>query len=148
MKNNSEISERITEIIEYLSINPNLLAKNLGYERSQTIYDIIKKKSAPSYDFFQRFMSSEYSDKISIKWLFTGDGKISDVKKLDSEQIGSPPCEKCKLKDELIESLRREIETQGQFIKHLQAQNSPIESGQKRKEPSSGYGNSSVGEAV
>lgn len=73
---NTEISARIAEIIDYTGSTPNNFAKILGYARSQTIYDIINGKSAPSYDFFRRFMISEFSEIINIKWLLTGEGNM------------------------------------------------------------------------
>ena len=39
---NTEISERISKLIEALGIKPNAFALALGYNRSQTIYDIVK----------------------------------------------------------------------------------------------------------
>lgn len=76
MKKNTEISARIAQIIENQGITSNLFAKKLGYDRSQTVYDIINSKSAPSYDFFRRFEISEYSEIINISWLFTGQGEM------------------------------------------------------------------------
>lgn len=73
---NTEISERVFLMIQKLSSNPNSFAAGLGYTRSQTIYDILNGKSAPSYDFFRRFMFSPYSQQISIDWLLTGRGKM------------------------------------------------------------------------
>lgn len=75
-KKDPEISERVSLIIQRLSPNPNSFATDLGYAKSQTIYDIINGKSAPSYDFFRRFMLSEYSGIVSINWLLTGRGKM------------------------------------------------------------------------
>ncbi|MEN6453392.1 MAG: helix-turn-helix transcriptional regulator [Prolixibacteraceae bacterium] len=75
-KKDTEISERVSLIIERLSPSPNSFAADLGYAKSQTIYDVINGKSAPSNDFFRRFMLSEYSGIISINWLLTGRGKM------------------------------------------------------------------------
>jgi len=72
----TEISERISQFINYLNINRNEFAKKLKYGRSQTIYDILNGKSAPSYDFFNRLYLSEYSDKINPIWLLTGKGSM------------------------------------------------------------------------
>lgn len=72
----AEISVRITQLIEYISETPNSFATKLGYSRAQTIYDILKMKSAPSYDFFQRFANSEFSVTISLNWLLTGKGAM------------------------------------------------------------------------
>ena len=71
---NAEISARIDEIICLLHTNPNKFANALGYKRAQTIYDILDGKSAPSYDFFNRFTMSGYSVFINLRWLLTGKG--------------------------------------------------------------------------
>lgn len=71
---NAEISARIDEIICLLHTNPNKFANALGYKRAQTIYDILDGKSAPSYDFFNRFAMSGYSVFINLRWLLTGNG--------------------------------------------------------------------------
>lgn len=73
---NTEISERISQMIDFLEINKNEFARKLNYDRSQTIYDITKGKSAPSFDFFQRFYDSEFSEIINPIWLFTGKGNM------------------------------------------------------------------------
>lgn len=85
MEINTEISERIKQVIDYLKVNPNVFAKTLGYERSQTIYDIMRGKSAPSFDFFNKLENSEYSVKINTKWLLTGKGEISPSNNLVME---------------------------------------------------------------
>lgn len=72
----SEISARISDIIECCATTPNNFAKVLGYTRAQTIYDILNGKSAPSYDFFRRFSESEYSAIINLKWLLSGDADM------------------------------------------------------------------------
>ena len=75
-RKNTEISARIAEIIEKMGETANSFAKSLGYSRSQTIYDIVNGKSAPSYDFFNRFANSEYSELIDLQWLLTGNGSM------------------------------------------------------------------------
>ena len=76
MKKNTEISERIEMLLTHLGINRNLFAKTLGYDRSQTVYDIINGKAKPSYDFFDRFLNSEYSDIINLEWLISEKGDM------------------------------------------------------------------------
>ena len=73
-KKNTEISARVARMIEILGQNPNSFAKKLGYGRAQTIYDIIEGKSAPSYDFFNRFVMSEFSVSFNLRWLLAGEG--------------------------------------------------------------------------
>lgn len=72
----SEISERISEIIEHFGETKNSFALKLGYKRSQTVYDILNMKSQPSYDFMKRFQLSEYSEYINTDWLITGRGDM------------------------------------------------------------------------
>lgn len=73
---NAEISARIAEILQYTGDTRNGFAVRLGYERAQTVYDVMNMKSAPSYDFFRRFSISEYSDIIDLKWLLSGKGPM------------------------------------------------------------------------
>lgn len=77
---NAEISARISKILEKEGLTPNNFAQKLGYSRSQTIYDIINCKSAPSYDFFNRFAISEFSETYNLNWLLTGRGNMSKGK--------------------------------------------------------------------
>lgn len=83
---NTEISERISKLIEALRIKPNAFAIALGYKRSQTIYDIINGKSAPSYDFFNKLALSEYSEIVDMNWVLTGHGR--PLQKNESEKEG------------------------------------------------------------
>lgn len=76
---NTEISARVAEMIEILDETPNSFAKRLGYSRSQTLYDILSGKSAPSYDFFHKFATSEFSAIVSLRWLLTGIGEVKEV---------------------------------------------------------------------
>ena len=64
------------KVIDYLGETPNSFALKLGYQRAQTIYDIQKMKSAPSYDFFLRFMNAGYSEIINLDWLLSGKGDM------------------------------------------------------------------------
>lgn len=70
-------------IIENEKVTPNKFSQNLGYERSQTIHDILNSKSNPSYDFFYRFAKSEYSEFYDLHWLVTGEGEMLKPKVQD-----------------------------------------------------------------
>ena len=84
----TKISDRVRMIIENEKVTPNKFSQNLGYERSQTIHDILNSKSNPSYDFFYRFAKSEYSEFYDLYWLITGEGEWQKQKIQD--QLVSP----------------------------------------------------------
>ena len=86
---NAEISARIAEILQYTGDTRNGFAVKLGYERAQTVYDVMNMKSAPSYDFFRRFSISEYSDIIDLKWLLSGKGPM--LRADDAPALPAPP---------------------------------------------------------
>lgn len=83
-KKNTEISDRISLMLNSLNVKPNSFAQSLGYKRSQTIYDIINGKSAPSFDFFNKMAISEYSEIINMDWLLTGRGNIFNTKSTEN----------------------------------------------------------------
>ena len=83
---NAEISVRVGKILSLLHTNANKFANSLGYNRAQTVYDILDGKSAPSYDFFRRLAISEYSAIIDLRWLLTGIGEpLTERGQLNSE---------------------------------------------------------------
>jgi len=75
-KKNTEISDRFNLMIHQLGLNANAFAKALGYDRSQAIYDIIKGKSSPSFDFFVRLKNSEFAGIFNLDWIITGEGEM------------------------------------------------------------------------
>jgi len=134
VQKNTEISLRITEIIEYLKVTPHNFAKSLGYNRSQTVYDIMSGKSAPSFDFFNKFMSSEFSAIINIEWLITGTGEMLRSQESQEEKkykaplipmatLVDPPasyaCTMCQVKDRLIEHLEHQLTRQEKEIERI-----------------------------
>ncbi len=92
-KENTEISERVSQIIDYVGVSPNEFAKELGYNRSQSVYDIINGKSKPSFDFFNKLYSTGYSEIINPNWLLTGNGSMLNNKEnsvLIEDEFGIP----------------------------------------------------------
>lgn len=85
MKNNTEISERILKIIDYLGISTNEFAHKLGYARSQAIYDILNGKAKPSFSFFENLYNSEYSELFNLTWILHGSGDML----LNKKSIGN-----------------------------------------------------------
>ncbi|REC64102.1 peptidase S24 [Chryseobacterium pennae] len=99
MQENTNISERIQKMLEYLGLNPNEFAKRLEYSRSQTIYDLTSGKVKPSFDFFHRLDSSEYSDIFEYSWIISGKGEM-----LKQKPVITPITGNRKTKDGIIEN--------------------------------------------
>jgi phage repressor protein C with HTH and peptisase S24 domain len=76
LKESTEVSERLSQVIDFLGSNPNEFANKLGYNRSQAVYDMLNGKSKPSFDFFQKLLNSEYSETVDLEWLVTGRGDM------------------------------------------------------------------------
>ena len=90
-----------------------------------------------------QLIAKRYSN-VSARWILLGEMPIfvdphDDTTNIAEEPFckytpSPPPCEKCKLKDELIESLRHDIATQDKYIARLESEiQSPQSDGQKRK---------------
>ena len=126
MNKNTDISERIDQLVKYLGLSPNSFAKKLNYERSQAVYDMINGKAKPSFDFFSRLYNSEFSELINIEYIFTGKGDIAkkhkkqdpekDVKLVENRVLSSEEKEVVKSFVNLFTKLRT-IEEEVQHLK-------------------------------
>lgn len=76
MQENTNISSRLQNMLDYLDLNAPEFAKKLDYSRPQTIYDILSGKVKPSFDFFHRFENSEFSEKFNYRWIIGGKGEM------------------------------------------------------------------------
>lgn len=120
----AEISARVMKVIDYLGETPNSFATKLGYQRAQTIYDIQKMKSAPSFDFFQRFSNAGYSVSISLDWLLTGNGEML----LKQETIQSMPQQDGFIykmyqeKEQQVQKLTEELRAMERKVGNLEAE--------------------------
>lgn len=110
----TKISDRVKMIIENEKVTINKFSQNLGYDRSQTIHDIINSKSNPSYDFFYKFAKSEYSEIYDLYWLITGEGSMH---KADTAVMsGTAPPDR----DKYVQLLESKIEDQQKIIDLLE----------------------------
>ena len=80
MKENLEkklsISQRISQIVDNEGGNLSDVSRRLGYKRSQTLTDYKDGKAKPTFEFFQNFIKSKFSEKYNIDWLITGHGEM------------------------------------------------------------------------
>lgn len=136
-----KIIDRLIEYIEFKDISLNAFDKSVGASNGY-IGKQIKNKASIGGNIIEK-ISSVYTD-LNIEWLITGKGKMLIVYNQASQPVHvagepisgytGPPaeCEKCKMKDEMIDILRQQVETQNKLINHLEESKSP-EYGQKRK---------------
>lgn len=121
MDKKSEISERITELIEFLGLNASSFSKKLGYKRAQSIYDILNGKSLPSFDFFYRLLNTEFSVQVNLEYIITGNGELIDHTPISSARHDNS--NELKMIKELAAEnaiLKRELEEyrQGKRVQH------------------------------
>lgn len=139
---------RLYQYFDYKHIKPTRFEKDNGL--SNGYFGVQLKRDADIGSSILEIIINNCRD-LNIEWLISGNGSMLNrfVSDLSCQNIveepnpnyNSPTCENCKMKDILIESLQREIDTQGRFIKHLEEKKSPDEDVQKRNEPSAGCGN-------
>jgi len=99
-------------------MNPNSFSVAIGVNSTIT-HNILKGRNAPSYDVLNKIALS--FDNINMNWLICEKGEtFKTYSDLNTNQALEPgqkyhpiakPCEKCIMKDELIVSLKREINT-------------------------------------
>jgi len=127
---NAEISARVAELIEFLHETPNSFAKALGYNRAQTIYDILSGKSAPSYDFFSKVSSAEISANINIKWLLTGRGEMlaDGAPSVSAAPQDAPPAQPpSAFINDLLATIREQATEIGRLQEHIRQQERDLE---------------------
>ena len=119
----TRISDRVKNVIDNEKITINKFSQVLGYERSQTIHDILNSKSNPSYDFFYKFAVSEYSERYDLYWLITGKGSmLRDASGRSSELSSSD-------RDEVVRLLKEKIHDQQKIIDLLEEKVEALQGG-------------------
>jgi transcriptional regulator with XRE-family HTH domain len=122
-----DVNRRVMQLIEYLSISNNQFARELGVSSSR-ISALATNRNRPDSDLLALILN--VYGFVSGQWLVTGKGNMlnedcqstAKVKEDVRYENNVPPvdCEKCKLKDQLITSLKEHNETlkeQNQFLK-------------------------------
>lgn len=74
MKTEKELENRFKILLDTLSLTPNAFAKELGYSRSEKIYNFYNGKYNPSfevlYDITKKF------EGVNLNWLVGGQGNM------------------------------------------------------------------------
>ena len=84
--------KKIEEILKFLNINAKVFSENLGYERPQIIYDILKGKTKRISEDLSIKIVSVYP-KINKVWLLTGEGEMlnSAQPSVAAPSVSNPP---------------------------------------------------------
>ena len=84
--------KKIEEILKFLNINAKVFSENLGYERPQIIYDILKGKTKRISEDLSIKIVSVYP-KINKVWLLTGEGEMlnSAQPSVAAPSVPNPP---------------------------------------------------------
>lgn len=130
-----KIIDRLSEYIDIKGISLNAFDKSVGASNGY-IGKQIKNKASIGGDMLEK-ISCIYED-LNIGWLITGKGtmlyneapEIASESPLDTKV--NSQCEACRIRDKLIDSQQRQIDTLSKLIQHLEEKKSP-EEGQKRK---------------
>lgn len=134
-----KISDRLLRIVNNEGISVRSLEQRIGCSNG-----VLAKCIQKGTDISSLWLSKliEILPKYDAEWLLTGNGNMFNKKdQITGEYLinesgvgyaGPPGCELCRMKDELIESLRQQIDTQSKLISHLEESKRP-EEGQKRK---------------
>jgi len=99
------INKRIKELIKRKGISANKFAIDLGMEQTQRIYNILGEKTGVSVDILQAILK-KYKD-VNARALILGGG---DIESPESQSEVSLLRENIRAKDDLIVSLRAQIE--------------------------------------
>lgn len=118
-QNISPIKQRILDFADKLS-----MSKREFYARTGISRGTLESPTGITEDTITKFFATfQEADPLFI---LTG-------KQNSDKPPGEECCEKCKLKDELIESLRQQLLDKQKLIEYLEEYNSPAGTGQKRK---------------
>ena len=70
-----DANERLQYIINNEGLNPKVFSEKLGFERPQSIYDVLKKKTKNITDSLANKIISVFPTYSKV-WLLTGEGEI------------------------------------------------------------------------
>jgi transcriptional regulator with XRE-family HTH domain len=68
------VNQNIKKLVAILNISALQFAKTLGYERADTIYNLLNDKTGPSVGLIQSI--ANVYENISLRWLLTGKGQM------------------------------------------------------------------------
>ena len=79
--------ERLEIVLAHLRMNPNELAKSLGYQRTQRIYFVLKERNGIS-ESLARDICSKYPE-LSYTWMKNGTGEMLKATEATDTALGS-----------------------------------------------------------
>ena len=124
--------ERLYQYFEYKGVKPTRFEKNHGL--SNGYFSVQLKRSADIGTSILEVVVNNCRD-LNVVWLITGKGEMILDPDDNENRLHTVPleCEKCKIKDEINESLRQQISILHKLVKKYEDEECPEEDGQKRK---------------
>jgi len=120
--------ERLYQYFEYKRIKPTRFEKDFGL--SNGYFSIQLKRGADIGSAILEIIINNCRD-LNVVWLITGK---EDMIRPDNSSLfvqGTPVCEKCKMKDELNDSLRQQIKVLNKLVRQYEEKERAQEDGQK-----------------
>lgn len=126
------ISDRLLKIVNNEGVSVRSLEKKIGCSNG-----VLSKSIQKGTDISSLWLSKiiEIFPKYDADWLLTGNGdllkkkdQIPDkylIKEPGVGYSGPPGCERCKMKDDVIATLRQQVNTQSKLIKYLEKNINP-----------------------
>lgn len=119
---------RLYQYFEFKDIKPTRFERDLGF--SNGYFSIQMRREADIGSSILEKITENCRD-LNLDWLISGKGNMIKeiLQDIPGESIKSKPisldadpdvCEKCIIKDKLIDSLESQVEMQAKFIRHLE----------------------------
>lgn len=133
--------DRLFQYFDYKQVKPTRFEKDHGLSNGYLGIQL-KRGSDIGSSIIEKIIDN--CRDLDIRWLITGSGKmlINGVEDFVEEpkehyrinhNMEPPGCERCKMKDDLIDSLKQQIGLQKKIIEQLEKGKVPVGRGQQRK---------------
>lgn len=128
-----EINNRIKQLIDYLRINQNEFAKEIGVSSSR-MSNIITNRNRPDSEMLQLILFK--FTNVSAKWLLTGTGKIEENKKVGNEYNDNL--------DKELRTILKMLKEKDEKIINLATENGTLKEQVRALKKQLGYSNSNI----
>jgi len=91
-------NQRVRKLLDFLNLNAAELARSIGYERPDVIYNVLNEKNGLSYNLARRICNVH--SLISFNWLYKEEGSmvLSEARNNQAQLLEEPPTDYTNLK--------------------------------------------------